>query len=44
MKTEPLHPIKVGQPFDRVGMDLVGPLPLTKKGKSIYCSGNRIFN
>jgi hypothetical protein len=32
MKTEPLHPIKVGQPFDRVGMDLVGPLPLTEKG------------
>ncbi|GBC53574.1 putative integrase core domain protein [Rhizophagus irregularis DAOM 181602=DAOM 197198] len=32
IKTEPLHPIKVGQPFDRIGMDIVGPLPLTKKG------------
>jgi hypothetical protein len=29
---EPLHPIKVGQPFDRIGMDIVGPLPMTKKG------------
>jgi len=32
VKTEPLHPIKVGQPFDRVGMDIVGPLPMTKHG------------
>ena len=28
----PLHPIKVGQPFDRVGIDLVGPLPETRMG------------
>jgi len=27
-----LHPIKVGQPFDRLGMDIVGPLPTTKRG------------
>src|SRR4051812_27235452 len=25
-RTEPLHPIKVGQPFDRIGMDIVGLL------------------
>ena len=31
-RNEPLHPIKVGQPFDRIGMDIVGPLPMTKKG------------
>ena len=31
-RTEPLHPIKVGRPFDRVGMDIVGPLPKTKRG------------
>ena len=31
-RTEPLHPIKVGQPFDRLGMDIVGPLPKTKNG------------
>lgn len=31
-RTEPLHPIKVGQPFDRLGMDIVGPLPKTKQG------------
>jgi hypothetical protein len=31
-RTEPLHPIKVGQPFDRVGMDIIGPLPTTNKG------------
>ncbi|GET60683.1 DDE-type integrase/transposase/recombinase [Rhizophagus irregularis DAOM 181602=DAOM 197198] len=31
-RNEPLHPIKIGQPFDRVGMDIVGPLPKTKKG------------
>ena len=28
---EPLHLIKVGQPFDRLGMDLVGPLPVTAR-------------
>ena len=27
MKTESLHPLKVGRPFDRLGMDIVGPLP-----------------
>ena len=31
-RTEPLHPIKVGQPFDRIGMDIVGPLPTTERG------------
>lgn len=31
-RIEPLHPIKVGQPFDRLGMDIVGPLPKTKNG------------
>jgi hypothetical protein len=30
MKTESLHPLKVGQPFDRLGMDIVGPLPATR--------------
>ena len=25
----PLYPIKVGQPFDRIGIDIVGPLPKT---------------
>jgi hypothetical protein len=28
---EGLHPIKVGAPFQRIGIDIVGPLPLTKK-------------
>lgn len=32
MKTEPLHPIKVGRPYDRIGMDIVGPLPKTARG------------
>ena len=31
-KNEPLRPIKVGQPFEKVGIDLVGPLPKTKNG------------
>ena len=31
-RTEPLHPIKVGQPFDRIGIDIVGPLPTTERG------------
>ena len=26
-----LHPIKIGQPFDWIGIDLVGPLPETKQ-------------
>jgi transposase InsO family protein len=29
---EPLHPIKVGQPFSRIGIDVVGPLNETKRG------------
>ena len=32
IKAEPLHPIKVGRPFDRVEIDIVGPLPTIKKG------------
>jgi len=32
-KVEPLHPIKVGKVFDRVGIDIVGPLGVTKSGK-----------
>ncbi|CAB4375498.1 unnamed protein product [Rhizophagus irregularis] len=32
LRNEPLHPIKIGQPFDRVGMDIVGPLPITLCG------------
>jgi hypothetical protein len=31
-RKEPLHPIQVGKPYDRVGIDLVGPLPPTKNG------------
>ena len=31
-RIEPLHPIKVGMPFDRMGMDIVGPLPKTDRG------------
>jgi len=31
-KNEPLRTIKVGQPFERVGIDLVGPLPKTTYG------------
>ncbi|CAG8611019.1 11566_t:CDS:2 [Cetraspora pellucida] len=30
---EPLHPIRIGQPFDRMGIDIVGPLPVTPGGK-----------
>ena len=29
----PLYPIKVGQPFDRIGIDIVGPLPVTERHK-----------
>src|SRR5215212_5731350 len=31
-RTETLHPIPVGEPFDRVGIDIVGPLKETVKG------------
>jgi Integrase zinc binding domain/Integrase core domain len=31
-RTEPLHTIPVGQPFERVGIDIVGPLPVTSRG------------
>jgi hypothetical protein len=29
---EPLHPLPVGKPFDRLGIDLLGPLPETQSG------------
>jgi len=32
----PLHPIKPAQPFDRIGIDLVGPLPTTKQGNRYF--------
>ena len=28
-RKEPLHPIQVGRAFERIGIDLVGPLPIT---------------
>ena len=31
-RIELLHLIKVGMPFDRMGMDIVGPLPKTDRG------------
>lgn len=31
-RTEPLHPIPVGEPFYQIGIDYVGPLPRTEKG------------
>src|SRR5581483_8314409 len=30
-RNEPLHPIKVRLPFDRLRMDIVGPLPVTSR-------------
>src|SRR3954465_13761529 len=30
-RKEPLHPIRVGEPYDRVGIDLIGPLPVTHR-------------
>jgi hypothetical protein len=32
IRHEPLHPLSVGKPFDRVGIDFIGPLPVTSKG------------
>ena len=31
VRKEPLYPIKVGNPFDRIGIDFVGPLPMTRR-------------
>jgi hypothetical protein len=31
-RIEPLHPIPIGQPFHRIGIDYVGPLPPSSKG------------
>lgn len=31
-RTAPLQPIKIGMPFERVGMDILGPLPVTITG------------
>ena len=30
-RKEPLHPIQVGRAFERIGIDLVGPLPITNR-------------
>jgi len=32
VKSQPLHPIKVTGPFDRIGIDIVGRLPKSKRG------------
>ncbi len=31
-KNNELHPIPVGGPWDRIGIDIVGPLPVTERG------------
>ena len=31
-RPEPLHPLPVSEPFDRVGIDMVGPLPTSPRG------------
>lgn len=31
-KNNVLHPIPVGDPWDRIGIDVVGPLPITERG------------
>ena len=31
-RNEPLHSIKVIQPLERIGIDIIGPLPETAKG------------
>ena len=31
-KNNPLRPIKVTEPFELIGMDLIGPLPVTEQG------------
>ena len=31
-RPEPMYPLKVEGPFDRIGIDVVGPLPRTKNG------------
>ena len=31
-RIEPLHPIPIGQPFHCIGIDYVGPLPVSSKG------------
>ena len=35
-----LHPIEVNSPWHRIGIDLIGPLPLTTSGNSyiVTCS------
>src|SRR6185437_11508689 len=30
-RKEPLHPIQIGRSFERIGIDLVGPLPITTR-------------
>ena len=30
-RKEPLHPIQVGRAFERIGIDLVGPLQITQQ-------------
>ena len=39
-----MNPIEVGEPFERIGIDFVGPLERTKKEKQIHISSHRLFN
>ena len=31
-KNNELHPIPIGEPWERIGIDIVGPLPVTERG------------
>ena len=31
-RPEPMYPLRVGEPFERIGIDMVGPLPVTPRG------------
>ncbi|GBB91669.1 hypothetical protein RclHR1_19010003 [Rhizophagus clarus] len=43
-RNEPLHPIKVGLPFDHIGMDIIGPLPTTLQGNKYIVVATEYLN
>ena len=42
MKNE-LHSIKISEPFQRIGIDIVGPLPITKRGNKYIITAMDYF-
>jgi hypothetical protein len=42
-KNEPLHSIKILHPFERIGIDIIGPLPITSRNNRYIVTATEYF-